>query len=617
MSSLHGRRRALLAALASTMTAAVALGLSPAAHAATGVPAPARSATGWSAGAPASSTFIVQLAAAATRNDARITAVTAAIRAGGGRVISVQPAVGMLTAQLAAGMAAAVGRLPGVLAVSPDRVAHPLSLGFDPATQPGSLVNVTRSTGAQSLWRAGLTGAGVDVALIDTGVSPVPTLSDPGKVVVGPDLSFDSQDPGTRYLDGYGHGTHMASIIAGRETPRAGGGDYARDTGNFYGMAPDARLVSVKVGARDGAVDVSQLIAAIDWVVQNRRRGGLNIKVLNLSFGTDSTQGWDRDPLSQAAEVAARAGILVVAAGGNDGATASGLADPAFNPYVLAVGAVDTRGTDSYDDDQVPGFSQHQDSTKRWWHPDLVAPGVGIVASAVPGSQLATQYPTALIGTGFIRGSGTSQAAAVVSGAAALLWQKWPDLSAVQVRELLVDGSTPLGRSQFYEGNGELDLATALARGPVASARIAQARLGLPHQISTGAGSLQGARGSNRLTMNGVPLTGERDIFGRSWNARQMGLLTDGQAAWNLAFGTFNGTRWIGSGFAPDTVTLAGRTWNGQTWSGQTWAGQTWSGQTWNGQTWSGQTWNGQTWNGQTWNGQTWSGRIWSADGWR
>ncbi|MEU8661593.1 S8 family serine peptidase [Actinoplanes philippinensis] len=126
---------------------------------------------------------------------------------------------------------------------------------------------------------ASLTGAGIGVALIDSGVAPVAGLDQPGKVINGPDLSFESQTPGLQYLDTYGHGTHMAGIIAGSD-PSSG----------FQGVAPGAHLISLKTAAYDGAVDVSQVIAAIDWVVAHRNDPGLNIRVLNLSFGTDSIQ---------------------------------------------------------------------------------------------------------------------------------------------------------------------------------------------------------------------------------------------------------------------------------------------------------------------------------------
>ena len=186
---------------------------------------------------------------------------------------------------------------------------------------------------------AGYTGAGVDVAVIDTGVAPVPGLDTPGKVVTGPDLSFDAPGAATPGLDAFGHGTFMAGLIAGRDagaTASAAGcttclnsSGYS-DTTKYVGIAPDARIVNVKVGAADGAADVTQVIAAIDWVTQHAHDPGMNIRVINLSYGTDSTQAYTIDPLAQAAEQAWKHGIVVVAAAGNDGKTSTRtLADPA------------------------------------------------------------------------------------------------------------------------------------------------------------------------------------------------------------------------------------------------------------------------------------------------
>jgi serine protease AprX len=613
--SSQRRAQALLTALAVVGAAALAAApVAGAASAANAAPAPG-------ATAPASAgTWIVRLAGPGTTET-----VSRAVVAAGGRVISVQPALNMLVATLPAAAATGLGAVPGVLSLSPDATATPSSLRFEPASQRGALTTVNRSIGAQYLWKKGLTGAGVDVALIDTGVAPVDALDDPAKVVVGPDLSFDSQNLSTRYLDTYGHGTHMGSIIAGREAARSTGAAYAADTSSYYGVAPDARLVSVKVGASNGAVDVSQLIAAIDWVVQNKTSNGLNIKVLNLSFGTDSTQDWRVDPLSQAAEAAVRAGILVVVAGGNEGDRSSGLADPAYNPNVLAVGAVDTRGTDTYADDEVPSFSQHSDRALASRSPDLVAPGVRIVAPAVPGSTLATRYRDALVGGGkYLRGSGTSQAAAVESGAAALIWQKWPNLSPLQIREMLVDDTIRLGRTtRAYEGRGEVRLGPeAWIERPASSAAAAAAILGLdPSDVATGTGTLQGARGSQAVSIDGVTLRGEKDIFGRPWNSPALAALALSRTAWNG--GVFNGSTWIGSGFGADTTTVAGETWSGRTWAGVTWTGSAWSGRTWAGRTWAGRTWAGGTWTGGRWDtsvrpgGSDFSGRTWAADAWR
>ena len=208
--------------------------------------------------------------------------------------------------------------------------------GYDPASDVNSMTSTTDYTGAQAWWAAGYTGKGVDVALIDSGVSPVEGLDAPGKVIYGPDLSLESQAPNLTNLDTFGHGTFMAGLIAGRDAA-------------YRGMAPDARIVSIKVATADGGTDVSQVIAAIDWVVQHRNDNGMNIRVLNLSYGTNSSQWYGVDPLAFAVEQAWDAGIVVVAAAGNSGYQGKGsspaLANPAFDKRIIAVGASDSMGT--------------------------------------------------------------------------------------------------------------------------------------------------------------------------------------------------------------------------------------------------------------------------------
>ena len=529
--------------------------------------------------------------------------VSEVVGAGHGTVRAVHEAVGTVVVDVTPAVAARLAAVAGVRSVTPDGVAHVQSLGYDPGSQPGSTVNVTRLTGAQAAWRRGITGAGVDVAVIDTGTTPVPSLRDAGKVVVGPDLSFDSQADNLRYLDGFGHGTHMASLIAGREVPPGSGAAYAEDTRNLYGMAPDARLVSIKVGDARGAVDVSQLIAAVDWVVQNRASGGLNIRVLNLSFGTDSTQSALLDPLSYAAEVAWRKGIVVVASAGNDGGVAAGLADPAYNGSILAVGAVDTQGTDSMADDAVPAFSQRPRNALYQRSPDLVAPGVGIVAAGVPGGYLWTAHPGARLGADQFRGSGTSQSAAVVSGAAALLLQRWPTLTPDALRELLTRTATPLrNATPAAQGDGELNVAGALASWPLTSGYTSGYFGGYTGGFggATGTGTLEGARGSRHLVMDGVALTGERDVMGARCTPWLVAPLTRDARMWS-AGGWFNGNRWTGDGFARDDVTVAGRTWGGRSWAGRSWAGSSWSGSAWAGRSWADAAWDGRSWAGQAW----------------
>ncbi|MGA3058498.1 MAG: S8 family serine peptidase, partial [Candidatus Limnocylindrales bacterium] len=262
---------------------------------------------------------------------------------------------------------AATRRLGAVLVFSLMASAVALALpatpvaaaSYDPAADMYSMYNTTAYTGAAAWWDAGYTGAGVDVALIDTGVSPVAGLDAPRKIVYGPDLSLESQAPNLTNLDTNGHGTFMAGLIAGQDATLTA--PYSSASA-YRGMAPDARIVSLKVGVADGGTDVSQVIAAIDWVVQHRHDNGLNIRVINLSYGTNSPQAYTVDPLAYAAEQAWKAGIVVVAAGGHlrfqrYGNTALGLADPAYDPYLVAVGASDSMGTATLADDEVAWFS--------------------------------------------------------------------------------------------------------------------------------------------------------------------------------------------------------------------------------------------------------------------
>lgn len=488
---------------------------------------------------------------------------------------------------------------PGVVDVSANqRVTLNLVDGVD-MKLPGGSFGVKKSIGAGTIWNEGYRGAGVGVALIDSGVSRVKGLATSGKVIYGPDLSFESQAANLTHIDTYGHGTHMAGIIAGRdpEAPaKVGDGTY-----DYYlGVAPDAKIISIKVADRNGATDVSQILAAIDWVIQHKNDPGLNIRVLNLSFGTDGVQDYKIDPLAYAVEVAWKKGIVVVVSAGNGGFGSEKLNNPAYDPYVLAVGGTDSNGTHNSADDTIPEWSSFGDGTRN---PDIVAPGKSIIGLRVPGSALDEAYPAARQGTTprFFRGSGTSESAAVVSGAVALMLQKTPTLTPDQVKAIFKSTAKFLPVADARgQGAGLLDLTKA--RDAAVPANHIQS-----WPSSTGLGSIDAARGSERLEDNGVVLDGERDIFGTPWDGRTWSGRTWSGTAWTG--GAWNGRTWSGNSWS-------GGTWLGVGWSGNSWAGRTWSGRTWSGRTWSGSAWSGAGWTGSSWAGRTWSGRTWSSSGW-
>jgi serine protease AprX len=476
--------------------------------------------------------------------------------------------------------------------------------GYDPATDTNSMAGTTDYLGAQAWWAAGYTGQGVDVALVDSGVSPVEGLSTAGKIVYGPDLSLESQAPNLTNLDTYGHGTFMAGLIAGRDSTLTT--PYEQAPASAYrGVAPDARIVSVKVATADGGTDVTQVIAAIDWVVQHRTDHGMNIRVLNLSYGTNSSQWFGVDPLAYAVERAWDAGIVVVASAGNSGFQAKGsspaLANPAFDKRIIAVGASDSMGTATLSDDTVPDFSAAA-KTGSARAPDFVAPGVHLQGLRVQNSYIdANVDGKAVLDDRFMRGSGTSEATAIASGAAALVLSKYPNATPDQVKRLMkmTAYDMPLCGRTGTMGSGELRVGVMLGTAlPIFAQTVAPA---------TGGGSIELARGSDHLTRDGVVLKGEQDIFGKALNADTLAVLEAAGNSWSG--GSWNGSVWTGSSWS-------GNSWSGSSWSGNSWSGNSWSGSSWSGNSWSGNSWSGNSWSGSSWSGNSWSGNSWSTAGW-
>src|SRR3954468_21308967 len=386
------------------------------------------------------------------------------------------------TATVPADRLDALRAVPGVVSVTADAGLALQSTDVEQqAAQAGSLFTLANQvTGASAMWDAGYTGKGVDIAVVDSGVVPVDGFSTPGKVVYGPDLTLEN-NTAAKNLDTYGHGTAMSSIIAGRDSAAT---TVSGNSSDFVGMAPDSRIVSVKIADAKGQTDVSQAIAAIDWVVQNRNKNGLNIRVLNMSFGTDGVQDYLLDPLAFAAEQAWHKGIVVVVAVGNEGFGTSKVNNPAYDPYLIAVGSDNANGTATTADDAISSFSNDGNGTRN---PDVVAPGDHVVGLRAAGSYLDSTYPAARIGERLFRGSGTSQAAAVVSGAAALLIQQRPTIKPDQVKALLTGTASPVpGATAAQQGSGMIDLAKAK---DAATPNHVQT-----HKVSTGIGSLERSR---------------------------------------------------------------------------------------------------------------------------
>ena len=282
----------------------------------------------------------------------------------------------------------------------------------------------------------GFDGTGVGIALIDSGVSAWHDDLEPGRVVHFAD--FLNYRP-TLY-DDYGHGTHVAGIIAGSGLSSEG----AR-----RGIAPGAHLVVLKALDGAGGGYISNVIAAIDYAIAIRDT--YNVRIINLSVSAGVYESYETDPLTLAAKRAVDAGLVVVAAAGNLGRTADGqpqsggIAAPGNAPWVLTVGASSHKGTIDRRDDEVAAFSSRGpaviDGSAK---PDLVAPGVAIQSLAEPSSVLFTAHPDDRlwgvldsISEPYLSLSGTSMAAPVVAATAALMLEANPSLTPNAVKAIL------------------------------------------------------------------------------------------------------------------------------------------------------------------------------------
>ncbi len=329
---------------------------------------------------------------------------------------------------------------------------------------------VSVAVGARAAQTAyGLTGAGIGVAVIDSGVTTwhddltYAGTSSLVKVKNGQRVTAFVDFVGGRVApyDDYGHGTHVAGIIAGNGYDSSG----AR-----AGIAPDANLVSLKVLDGDGRGVISNVIAALEWAVTNR--AAYNIRVINLSVGAGISESYNTDPLALAAKRAVDAGIVVVAAAGNLGHNAAGkpqyggITAPGNAPWVLTVGASSTEGTVTRKDDVYAPYSSRGPSAVDYMaKPDLLAPGTGVVSLSDPISQLYATKTSSLLGGTLPLGtkpylslSGTSMAAPVVAGSVALMLQANPSLTPNLVKALLQYTAQPYpGYDALTQGTGFLN----------------------------------------------------------------------------------------------------------------------------------------------------------------
>lgn len=375
---------------------------------------------------------------------------------------------------------------PNVVYISPDR------------SLAGQLDYSAAAVNASTAWGNGLRGDGIGVAVIDSGIDANPNLAALGLL---PRVVYTQDFTGGNGTDEYGHGTHVAGIIGSNGLSS----DCFGCTRSFVGIAPDSALINLRVLDANGQGSDSLVISAIERAIALKNT--FNVRVINLSLGRPIFESYTQDPLCQAVEAAWKAGIVVVAAAGNDGRDNSfgndgygTIGSPANDPYVITVGAMKAMGTYTRTDDLIASYSSKgPTAVDHIVKPDVVAPGNHVVSLRAPNSTLAgisqdlvpLSYYESTTSTdpsqSFLMLNGTSMATPVVSGAVADMLQAQPSLTPDQVKARLmktayktfptsstavdpVTGQTFVSQYDILTiGAGYLDLAAALVNKDLAT----------------------------------------------------------------------------------------------------------------------------------------------------
>ncbi len=274
-----------------------------------------------------------------------------------------------------------------------------------------------RLPGLDKVWKQGFTGKGQTVAIIDSGIFPHPDLKE--RIVGWMDFAEGKKKP----TDRYGHGTHVAGLVAGSGS---------KSQGAVKGVAPEANLVGVRIAS------IADAIKALNWVIENKDE--LNISVVNMSLGDMPSKAWKNDPWALATQRAIDAGLTVVVSAGNEGPNPGTIATPGILPTAITVGAIDDSGTLDPKDDQLTRFSSRGPSIDGLTKPDVVAPGKRVFSTLAPSSSFDTpEFPKA--SGGYFAISGTSQATPMVAGLVALLKQANPQLTQADLLAILKESA--------------------------------------------------------------------------------------------------------------------------------------------------------------------------------
>jgi serine protease AprX len=429
----------------------------------------------------------------------------------GGTVTDDLQIINAFAAQLPAAAAMELAGDPGVRWVSLDSPVK--STACAQCIDTTRLLNTYDSAiGADKVWNGSshLQGQGIGVAVVDSGVNPNGDLyTNMGVNRQVANIRFNS-DYNQSTSDGYGHGTHVASII---------GGDGSDSNGQYIGVAPMANIINVKVSNDDGSATIKDVVQGLQWILQNKNT--YNIRVVNLSLNSAVAESYNTSPLDAAVEILWFNKIVVVVSAGNRGSSA--IYPPANDPFAITVGATDDNGTASISDDKVASFSAFGKTESGFNKPDIMAPGTNIIARIINMNMgLAGAHPANKVSNGqYFSMSGTSMAAPMVSGAVALLLQDEPNLTPDQVKYRLMATANKnfIGYNANNAGAGCLDVYAAVNGTTTQSSNT---RIKASNLLTTGTQPVNSSVSWNSVSWNSV-----------SWNSVSWNSVSWNSVSWN------------------------------------------------------------------------------------
>ncbi|WP_156856390.1 S8 family serine peptidase [Oceanobacillus sp. AG] len=276
----------------------------------------------------------------------------------------------------------------------------------------------------------GLTGKGIAIAVIDTGVHPHDDLVQPSnRIIAFHDFINGKEDP----YDDNGHGTHCAGNAAGNGS---------LSNGKYTGPASEASIIGLKVLDKQGEGRLSTIIESLEWCMEHKEEH--RIRIISLSLGAPAYESFRDDPLCLAAQVAWHQGIVVCAAAGNNGPDQTTISTPAIDPFIITVGSTDDQNTLDRADDRIADYSSRGPTIDSFVKPDIYAPGTNIVSLLAPGSSIETELPEMIRDEKYIELSGTSMATPICAGVIALMLEANPDLSPNDVKSILKATAHPI-----------------------------------------------------------------------------------------------------------------------------------------------------------------------------